>query len=313
MNTEIRYNAGTRYEAPRTYPEYSPDHEFRALSWEDWRFWRENGYLVIRDLVPWPQCEELIEVTCDFLGVQREDPDSWYRIAPRSAEDPTAKSLAGMTELYHHQAIWNNRQHPKVYEVFVDLWGTEALWVTLDRVNMNLPNRDAWDFGGFLHWDIELAHLLPSRNIQGVLSLSDSEAGAGGLQIIPDLFPQLEAWLQTQPKGRSRVLEEAVDFEVLNVESKAGDLVIWDSRMAHGTSPNRSQTPRFAQYLSMCPAEPEQTELLRIRLESFEKQARPQQSGNRISGTAGSARESEFSPRPELSELGQRLLGQIPW
>ena len=67
------------------------------------------------------------------------------------------------------------------------------------------------------------------------------------------------------------MLEEKVDFDVINVPSKAGDLVIWDTRMAHGTSPNRSTVPRFAQYLSMCPAEPEHAELLEIRLASFEK------------------------------------------
>ena len=52
MTPEIRYSAGTRYEAPRVFPEYSPDYEFRVLNWEDWRFWRDNGYLVIRDLIP---------------------------------------------------------------------------------------------------------------------------------------------------------------------------------------------------------------------------------------------------------------------
>ncbi len=90
-----------------------------------------------------------------------------------------------MTELYHHQAIWNNRQFPKVYDVFFDLWGTEKLWTTIDRVNMNLPNQNGWDFGGFLHWDVELDQLLATRNIQGVLSLNDNDTGMGGLQIIP--------------------------------------------------------------------------------------------------------------------------------
>jgi hypothetical protein len=313
MTPEIRYSAGTRYEAPRVFPEYSPDHEFRVLNWEDWLFWRDNGYLVIRDLIPKDQCEELIKVTCDFLGVQRDNPDSWYNIMPRSSEDPTPKSIAGMTELYHHQAIWNNRQFPKVYDVFFDLWGTEKLWTTIDRVNMNLPNQNGWDFGGFLHWDVELDQLLSTRNIQGVLSLNDNDTGMGGLQIIPTLFKQLESWLERQPKGRSRVLEEKVDFEVINVPSKAGDLVIWDTRMAHGTSPNRSTVPRFAQYLSMCPAEPLHAELLEIRLESFANQTRPEKSGNKISGTAGSRKESDFCPKAELTELGKRLLGVQPW
>ena len=99
MTPEIRYNAGTRYEAPRVFPEYSLDYEFRVLNWEDWRFWRDNGYLVIRDLILKEQCEELIKVTCDFLEVHRDNPDSWYSIRPRSLEDPTPKSIAGMTKL----------------------------------------------------------------------------------------------------------------------------------------------------------------------------------------------------------------------
>ena len=99
MTPEIRYSAGTRYEAPRVFPEYSPDYEFRVLNWEDWRFWRDNGYLVIRDLILKEQCEELIKVTCDFLEVHRDNPDSWYSIRPRSSEDPTPKSIAGMNKL----------------------------------------------------------------------------------------------------------------------------------------------------------------------------------------------------------------------
>ena len=118
MTPAIRYSAGTRFETPRVFPEYSPDYEFRVLNWEDWRFWRDNGYLVIRDLIPKNQCDELIKVTCDFLGVQRDNPNSWYIITPRYSEDPTPKSIARMTELYHHQAIWNNRHFPKVNDVF---------------------------------------------------------------------------------------------------------------------------------------------------------------------------------------------------
>ena len=105
MTPAIRYSAGTQFETPRVFPEYSPDYEFRVLNWEDWRFWRDNGYTVIRDLTPKNHCDELIKVTCDFLKVQWDNPNSWYSIKPRYSEDPTPKSIARMTELYHHQAI----------------------------------------------------------------------------------------------------------------------------------------------------------------------------------------------------------------
>ena len=83
--------------------------------------------------------------------------------------------------------------------------------------------------------------------------------------------------------------------------------------MAHGTNPNCSEVPRFAQYLSMCPAEAEHAELLEIRLASFANQTRPEKSGNKISGTAGFRKEVDFCPKAELTELGKRLLGGQPW
>ncbi|MEC8544459.1 MAG: hypothetical protein VXY89_12970, partial [SAR324 cluster bacterium] len=78
MANELRYNAGTCYETPRSYPKYLDDKNFRVLSWEEWRSWQENGYLVIPELIPKQQCEDLIEVICRFLGVKREQPESWY-------------------------------------------------------------------------------------------------------------------------------------------------------------------------------------------------------------------------------------------
>lgn len=309
MANERRYNAGTCYETPRSFPEYIDEKNLRVLSWDEWRFWKKNGYLVISDLVPKRQCEDLIEVICRFLGVKPEQPESWYAMSPRSEKNLTLKSLHGMTELYHHQAMWNNRQYPRLYDAFVDLWGIEELWVTIDRVNMNLPNRNGWQNDGFLHWDIDLANKDHVRNIQGVLSLNDNDSDMGGIQIVPDLFKQLDNWLEFQPKNRSRIIKkEELDFDVINLESKAGDLVIWDSRMAHGTSPNRSYKPRYAQYISMCPAEPAEEELLQIRLDSFEKRIGPKKCG-----MPGSNQEACFSPKANLTELGQRLLGSVSW
>ncbi|MBT7204126.1 MAG: phytanoyl-CoA dioxygenase [Deltaproteobacteria bacterium] len=309
MANERRYNAGICYETPRSFPEYVDEKNLRVLSWDEWQCWQKNGYLAIPGLVPKRQCEDLIEVICKFLGVKREQPESWYAMSPRSEKNLTLKTLHGMTELYHHQAMWNNRQFPRLYDAFVDLWGTEELWVTIDRVNMNLPNREGWQNDGFLHWDIDLAKRDHVRNIQGVLSLNDNDTDMGGLQIVPDLFKQLDNWLECQPKNRSRLIKkDELDFDVINLESKAGDLVIWDSRMAHGTSPNHSNKPRYAQYISMCPAEPEEEELLQIRLESFERRIGP-----RECGMPGSNQEACFGPKAKLTELGQRLLGSVSW
>ena len=48
-----------------------------------------------------------------------------------------------------------NHKAPRIYDAFVDVWGTEKLWVTIDRANLNfrcVPTRNTipihWDYDG---------------------------------------------------------------------------------------------------------------------------------------------------------------------
>ena len=43
--------------------------------------------------------------------------------------------------MYQQQALWDNRQYPRVYRAFTGIWQTTHLWVTLDRANMKPPVR----------------------------------------------------------------------------------------------------------------------------------------------------------------------------
>lgn len=315
MDTTRKYNAGVRYNASRNYPKYDPEHQFRVLTWNDWSFWKEKGYLVVPNVVPLTACHDLIKVLWQYLEADPDDPNSWYDIPPSSSDLSTRKSIAGMVEIYHHPAMWAIRESKNIYDLFVDLWGDEKLWVTIDRANVNIPVRNDWDFPGFLHWDIDVTYRPMPNNIQGVLSLNNNSNNSGGLQIIPDLYIQLEEWLKKKPKGwnesadgRHHYSKYFREFDVLNLESNAGDLAIWDSRMVHGTSPNKSNYPRFAQYISMVPAEPGQDELLKIRLESFKNRRGPEGCG-----MPGDDRELTFDLPAKLTEHGKRLLGEMLW
>ena len=97
------------------------------------------------------------------------------------------KELAntGMVEVYNHQYLWDNRQHPTVHAVFADVWGTQKLWFTIDRANLNLPIRPGFDYQGFIHWDYD-PETLP-QNVQGVLALADQQDETmGGFQCVPE-------------------------------------------------------------------------------------------------------------------------------
>ncbi|HMN29169.1 MAG TPA: phytanoyl-CoA dioxygenase family protein, partial [Caldilineaceae bacterium] len=139
-------------------------------------FWEANGYVIIPNAVPQENLDAVIDAIWWFLGVDRNDREAWYTA-------PIAKS--GMAEMYQHQALWDNRQHPRVHEVFADIWGTDELWVSLDRANMNPPARPDWDYQGMYHWDLDTAQNPIPFMVQGVLYLEDTAADQGGFQCTP--------------------------------------------------------------------------------------------------------------------------------
>lgn len=96
-------------------------------------------------------------------------PAIWYT-APRA--EMKIKELTGpsMVEVYNHQQLWNNRQSPRVYDAFVGIWGTEKLWGTIDRANLNFPIRPGFEYQGVIHWDYDPE--TQPQNVQGVLALA---------------------------------------------------------------------------------------------------------------------------------------------
>jgi hypothetical protein len=161
----------------------------------------------------------------------------------------------GMVEVYNHQTLWDNRQMPKVHAAFADIWGTEKLWCTIDRANLNFPLRPGFEYKGFIHWDYDPD--TKPQNVQGVLALADqTDIEMGGFQCIPELFRTYDVWKLTQPEDRNHFKPDTTGFETEKILMEAGDLLIFNSSEPHGIRPNRSKDKvRIAQYISMMPAE----------------------------------------------------------
>ncbi|MCX6050196.1 MAG: phytanoyl-CoA dioxygenase family protein, partial [Chloroflexi bacterium] len=160
----------------------------RVLTPADHAFWEENGYVVIHNAVPQENLDAVIDDIWAFLGVDRNDPESWYKA-------PISK--AGMLEMYHTQALWNNRQYPRVHQAFADIWNTEKLWVSFDRANMNPPARPEWDYQGMVHWDVDTSQDPIPFFVQGVLYLADTTADQGGFQCVPGFTNRFAEWVKT--------------------------------------------------------------------------------------------------------------------
>lgn len=280
-----------------------------VLTREDLAFWRENGYVIVRDAVPPENINAVVDIIWEFMDMDRDNPETWYRAGDDDDNSPKLKE-SGMAELYQHQSLWDNRQHPRVYGAFADLWQTDTLWVSIDRVNLNPPARADWDFPGFVHWDIDTSLVpLPNR-VQGVLSLVDAPADAGGLQVVPGFHRRFEEWVKTQPADRDPRMPDMTGLELKSLSMNAGDLVIWHSLLPHGTGRNNSARPRLAQYITMFPAIEDDDAIRQERVSLWKERKSPERKF-----FPGDPRrwEIENSATAKLTLLGEKLLGLRNW
>ncbi len=281
----------------------------RVLSEADWQFWIENGYVVIKQAVPREQADALAALLWEFEEKDPANPDTWY--APARAEMKMKElTNSGMVEIYNHPLMWQNRQTPRVYDAFVDVWGMENLWVTIDRANLNLPMRPGHEFNGFIHWDYD-PETRP-QNVQGVLALADqTDENMGGFQCLPELYRTYDTWKLTQPADRNRFKPDTTGFEFMKVKLEAGDLLIFNSTLPHGIRPNKSgDKVRIAQYISMMPAETDNEAMRQWRVSSWQNRIAPE--GYAFPGDPRNWEQTRYECAT-LSELGEKLLGSKAW
>jgi hypothetical protein len=282
----------------------------RVLSAADWQHWTTRGYVVAHNAVPAENLKRTVDLLWEFQEMDPENSATWYKAQLR---DHAMKELnySGMVEVYNHQYLWDNRQFPRVYDAFVDIWDNEKLWVTIDRANLNPPNRSGRPFTGFIHWDADTTLDPLPINVQGVLSLVDSDEEMGGFQCVPELFRTLEEWRKTQPADRDPWKPDISGFEVVVVPLKAGDLLIFNSLEPHGIKPNTSENKvRMAQYISMTPADESREDLREMRVRSWRDREPPQ--GYAFPGDPREWEKTKY-PRANLSPLGEKLLGLRSW
>lgn len=280
-----------------------------VLSKDDLEFWHEQGYVIVHDAAPAENLQAVVDAIWQFQEMDPDDPSTWYR-QPERINGMVELNGSGMVEMYNHPALWANRQLPRIHGAFADLWRTEKLWVTIDRCNLNPPNRAGFEFNGFIHWDIDTSVDPLPFDVQGVLSLADTRPGQGGFQCVPGMPKRLTEWIKTQPLDRNPHRPDLTDLKVETIETRAGDLLIWNSQLPHGVAPNKSAWPRLAQYISMSPA-PEQSDKVREwRINSWLHRVAPE--GNPFPGDPRDW-ERVHGTTAALTPLGRKLLGLDSW
>ncbi|MEQ1505790.1 MAG: phytanoyl-CoA dioxygenase family protein, partial [Myxococcota bacterium] len=207
--------------------------------------------------------------------------------------------------VHHPQALWDLRQHPAIHAVFAAVRGTDRLWVSMDRAIYKAPAHPDQPDESRIHWDLD-PRSLAWPSVQGMLFLTDTLDGRAPFACVPSLFAALDRYLADHPVLD---LEAPLDLDghaVIDVPVRAGDLVVWDSRLPHHGGPNRSGAPRLSVPIAMWPEGPDDERAERIGWWR-DRRAPPWWRG------WPGQQDPEPGPPAELGPLGRRLVGVDRW
>jgi hypothetical protein len=204
------------------------------------------GWTRIEGAVPVPLCERLVEILEAEMNVPVHDQSRWHEHGGEPRD---------FVPIWGHQTQWDIRQHPDFHRIWATLWKTDRLGVSLDSCRFTPPWNPGFPEPYGIHWDYDPSDA-EKRVFQGVVALTDTAANQGGFRCVPSLYHDRDAWSRTprlDQDGPKNWLADTEGHEIVHVPARAGDLILWDSRLPHGNSRNGSSEPRIAFYVMMSP------------------------------------------------------------
>jgi hypothetical protein len=213
--------------------------------------WDKEGYVVLKEAISKADCKAAVDFICNKIDVNISDKSTWY------SPHPLKQGI--MVQLFNAPILDKNRLSESVRMAFRQLWKRNNLMVSMDRVSFNPPETDTYKFSGpNLHWDVSLKQPIPF-GIQGLLYLTDTDENQGAFTVIPGFHNKIDTWLK-EIKTHPREINLLDFFEEQPISGKAGDLIIWNHCLPHGSRPNHSTSPRIVQYINYQPLDLEYNE-----------------------------------------------------
>ncbi|RXK86595.1 phytanoyl-CoA dioxygenase family protein [Filimonas effusa] len=214
----------------------------RILSTEQLNSWKRDGYLRISDLIEEDLCDAVVALICSHMHIDLSRPATWY------TQHPDWHGL--MVLLYQGESTESIRSHPKLKQLFAELYDTPHIIAKTEKVSFNPPETSTWKFAhSELHWDIDLK----KDNlyyIQGLVYLNDVPENRGPLKLVPGFHSKFEKFIAGYPDLHSATQAMLRSVSAIPVPGKKGDVVLWLQTLPHAASVNRSDMPRFVQYVS---------------------------------------------------------------
>lgn len=225
----------------------------------------DYGYVVIAEVATLKEVEqqknrfweyiEGLETREDRGRILRNDPETW------KDENWLGNKSTGIIRspnFCHSEFMWTSRTFPKVKQAFSEIWKSDEMLVSYDAGNAFRP----WKYnpqwvteGNWWHVD-QNCRKGPSRQgrvcVQGLVTYYDVTEESGGLCVIPGSHLYHKEVCERSPSGK--LLQDYVyiaeDDPILKlnppviVGAKAGDLILWDSRLAHCNTPSTKAPAR---------------------------------------------------------------------
>lgn len=216
-----------------------------VLSDDDLAFWNKNGYVIVKNAISKKDCKDTQLAIWDFLKMDPDKRESWYN------NHQDQKGL--MLNFSNHETLNKNRLSPRIKKAYEQLYKTNGIYKTIDKVSFNPPETQKFVFlGGALHWDVSLS--LPiSFGLQGLLYLTDCGAQDGAFHCVPGFHNKIDSWLKNLESDINPREEIFKITQPVPIVANAGDFIIWQNTLPHCASANRGTSPRMVQYLTYFP------------------------------------------------------------
>jgi len=208
---------------------------------------QENGWTIVPNVMSSEEIQTARNLFWNWLeglnsGIDRSNIETWKN----SSWPGSSFGLLSSHQISQSEFAWYVRSRPLIKEVFSQIWKTDDLACSMDAIICWRPwwlNR-SWD-----NWKpkVEGYHLDQNPNskpgfhcVQGMVPLYDVTENIGGLALAPKTHtPEIQEQIREHLPMRNDwcVLpdqEDPILKDIQLINAKAGDLILWDSRLIHG-------------------------------------------------------------------------------
>lgn len=241
---------------PPIVAKYTHVPRFDAGSPESIDYLQNEGFVVIKSALSSTQADHALDLTWNFLeglgtGIDRGDASTWnddrWPIAVHGGIIPSQG-------IGHSAAQWFIRSVPAIKQAFAAVWDDDDLLVSFDGMALWRPpsvdpNWLTTRGGSWLHIDQHPVGRPGFHCVQGLVSLRPTSPTSGGNIVVPRSHRLFESIPERYTERLARIDTSIDHFRFpaddpqlaetppIMCHLETGDMLLWDSRTIHCSSP----------------------------------------------------------------------------